>query len=108
MCNRGADTNGSLFQVCFSNNPDLDNVQVVFGCLGDIFTTHFLIFTQLTISLTAHKDDFKILEKISSYSSESGLPTEHLYIGDCGLAYPDPHTHFKKLEKLAEKAKKRN
>ncbi len=107
MCNRGADTNGSLFQVCFSNNPDLDNVHVVFGCLGCTISIHLFVHL-LTHSPAAHKDDFKILEKISSYGTESGEPTEHLYIGDCGLAYPDPHTHFKKLEKLAEKNKKRN
>lgn len=106
MCNRGADTNGSLFQVCFSNNPDLDHVHVVFGCLGQALVINLI--HSLTHSPTAHKDDFKILEKISTYSTESGLPIEHLYIGDCGLAHPDPHTHFKKLEKLAEKSKKRN
>ena len=32
-CNRGPDTNGSLFQVTFRENSDLDDKHVVFGCL---------------------------------------------------------------------------
>lgn len=67
-CNRGPDTNGSLFQVCFTANADLDDKYVVFGCL-------------------ASKESFRCLARINSFGSESGEPREELRIVDCGVAF---------------------
>lgn len=67
-CNRGPDTNGSLFQVSFIQNFDLDGHYVVFGCL-------------------ASKESYETLFKINSYGTESGEPTEEIRIYDCGIAY---------------------
>lgn len=67
-CNRGPDTNGSLFQVCFTANTDLDDKYVVFGCL-------------------ASKESFECLARINSFGSESGEPREEVRIVDCGVAF---------------------
>jgi cyclophilin family peptidyl-prolyl cis-trans isomerase len=71
MCNRGPDTNGSLFQVCLTANPDLDNKYVVFGCL-------------------AEDESYNVLSAINRYATDSGRPTEELRIADCGVAFPLP------------------
>ena len=71
MVNRGLDSNGSLFQVCFTQNPDLDNKHVVFGCL-------------------ANDESYEVLDRINSYGTSHGEPTEELRIVDCALIYPDP------------------
>ena len=70
MCNRGPDTNGSLFQVTFVENTDLDNKSVVFGCL----TTD---------------DSYECLSRINSYGTAHGEPLEELRIVDCGKVFPD-------------------
>lgn len=67
-CNRGPDTNGSLFQMTFSHNPDLDNKYVVFGCL-------------------ASDDSYNVLMKINKYGTISGKPKADVIITDCGIAY---------------------
>lgn len=69
-CNRGPDTNGSLFQVCFTTNKDLDDRHVVFGCL-------------------ATNESYECLERINGYGTTSGEPLEEIRISDCGLEYPD-------------------
>jgi cyclophilin family peptidyl-prolyl cis-trans isomerase len=69
-CNRGPDTNGSLFQVTFTPNTDLDNRHVVFGCL-------------------ASADSYDCLNKINSYGTDHGEPLEELMIVDCGLEFPN-------------------
>ena len=84
MCNRGADSNGSIFQVCFSEAPELDNAYVV---IGSIVT----------------KECFKTLDAISRFSSQTGVPTEDLFITDCGIAYPDPNRYFDKMKALGER-----
>jgi len=71
MCNRGPDTNGSLFQVCFTANPDLDGKYVVFGCV-------------------ASDEGYETLQKINMFGSDSGRPREEIRIYDCGIAYPFP------------------
>ncbi len=67
-CNRGPDTNGSLFQVCFTANTDLDDKYVVFGCL-------------------ASKESFECLARINSFGTECGEPKEEIRISDCGIAF---------------------
>lgn len=67
-CNRGPDTNGSLFQMCFSHNKDLDNNHVVFGCLAD-------------------DDSYEVLSLINQYGSDNGKPLKELYISDCGVTF---------------------
>lgn len=67
-CNRGPDTNGSLFQICFNQNADLDGRNVVFGCL-------------------ASDESFRTLTKINSYGTRSGEPKEEIRIIDCGVAF---------------------
>ena len=71
MLNRGADSNGSLFQVTFCRNEDLDERYVVFGCICD-------------------DKSMEVLSKINLYGTEAGGPTEVLYISDCGVSYPIP------------------
>jgi len=68
-CNRGPDTNGSLFQVSFTQTQDLDDKYVVFGCLAD-------------------KASYDTLHKINSYGTPWGEPKEEIRISDCGIAYP--------------------
>ena len=68
-CNRGPDTNGSLFQVSFTQTVDLDDKYVVFGCLAD-------------------KDSYETLSKINSYGTPWGEPKEEIRITDSGIAYP--------------------
>lgn len=70
-CNRGPDTNGSLFQVCFTENADLDNKYVVFGCL-------------------ANKESYDCLGRINSFGTDCGEPLEEIRISDCGVAFPEP------------------
>ena len=84
MCNRGADSNGSIFQVCFSEAPELDNAYVVFGSV-------------------VTKQCFKTLDLISRFSSPTGVPTEDLFIADCGIAYPDPNRFLDKMKALGER-----
>lgn len=79
MCNRGPDTNGSLFQVTFTECVDLDDRHVVFGCIAD-------------------KDSLAVLNRIDNYGSRSGEPIEDIRIVDCGVAYPLP---MKKKERKA-------
>ncbi len=67
-CNRGPDTNGSLFQVCFAQNADLDDKYVVFGCL-------------------ASPESYQCLSRINSFGTECGEPKEELRIVDCGIAF---------------------
>lgn len=67
-CNRGPDTNGSLFQVVLRQNVDLDGHFVVFGCL-------------------ASDESYEVLGVINSFGTESGEPTEGIRITDCGIAY---------------------
>jgi len=72
-CNRGPDTNGSLFQVCFTANVDLDERHVVFGCL-------------------ASNASYACLERINGFGTPHGEPLEEIRITDCGLEFPDPAT----------------
>ena len=65
---QGPDTNGSLFQVTFTQNSDLDGKYVVFGCL-------------------ASDDSYACLSRINSFGSETGEPKEEVRIVDCGVAY---------------------
>jgi len=71
MCNRGPDTNGSIFQVTFRETPLCDERNVVFGAL-------------------ASNQSFDTLQLINNLSTESGTPKEALTIVDCGMAYPAP------------------
>lgn len=68
-CNRGFDSNGSLFQVSFTQNSDLDGKYVVFGCL-------------------ASPESFDCLSRINDYGTAHGAPLEELRIHNCGIAYP--------------------
>lgn len=71
MVGRGANANGSIFQVCFCRNEDMDEKYVVFGCICD-------------------EHSLEVLSKINLYGTETGTPLEPLYISDCGIAYPVP------------------
>jgi cyclophilin family peptidyl-prolyl cis-trans isomerase len=68
-CNRGPDTNGSLFQMSFTHAPIMDGRNVVFGCL-------------------ASKESYDTLTKINSYGTPWGETKEEIRISDCGIAYP--------------------
>ena len=67
-CNRGPDSNGSLFQVTFRENPDLDNRFVVFGCI-------------------TNQESLDCLYNISNLGTLSGKPLEEIRIIDCGVAF---------------------
>lgn len=82
-CNRGADTNGSLFQVIFSVNPDLDNKYVCFGCM-------------------ASSESYVTLNRINDFGSATGEPTEVVRIRDCGLAFPLPPPLVRKKVNIGE------
>ena len=69
MCNRGYDTNGSIFQVTFARVRDLDGKYVVFGCL-------------------ASQDSYDCLGRINDFGTAHGEPLEELRVVDCGIAYP--------------------
>lgn len=69
MSNMGPDTNGSIFQVTFRENRDMDERYVVFGCL-------------------AAEESFEVLHMINSFGTEWGESKEVLTISDCGVAYP--------------------
>jgi peptidylprolyl isomerase len=73
MCNRGPDTNGSLFQVSMTTLPEFDEKYVVFGCLAD-------------------DESYQTLGKINTFGTDHGAPTEEVRITDCGIAYPFPRT----------------
>lgn len=88
MCNSGADSNGSLFQVTFASFPDLDDTHVVFGCF-------------------ASNESFETLSRIGYYGSTTGLPIEEIRIHECGLAYPNSELYFKKMNDMALKTRKR-
>lgn len=87
MCSRGPDTNGSLFQVCFTCNPYLDDKHVVFGCL-------------------AEDESYDVLSSINRYGSDSGTPQEEIRIADCGVAFPLPLSEAE-LKKQEEKERMR-
>ena len=70
MCNRGPDTNGSLFQVTFMELPELDERHVVFGCIAEI------------------RESVPCLIRIDMLGTPSGEPLEDIRIADCGIAYP--------------------
>lgn len=80
MCTRGPDTNGSLFQVAFTANPDLNDKYVVFGCL-------------------AEDESYNVLSAINRYGTDSGMPTEELRIADCGVAFPLPLSEAEQKKK---------
>ena len=95
MCNRGPDTNGSLFQVCLTSLPELDEKYVVFGCLAD-------------------DESYQTLSRLNTFGTDHGMPTEEVRITDCGVAYPFPVTkeeiekaeqrkHQEAQDKIAEK-----
>ena len=92
MCNRGPDTNGSLFQVVFTALPDLDEKYVVFGCLAD-------------------DESYNTLSRVNTFGTDHGMPTEEVRITDCGVAYPFPVTaedkakHEERLEREAREKK---
>mgnify|MGYP001947377878 CR=1 FL=1 len=69
MCNRGPNSNGSLFQVTLTRQETFDEKNVVFGCCCD-------------------DESFKVLEEINTFGTPHGLTTEELYISDTGQAYP--------------------
>lgn len=71
MCNTGPDTNGSLFQVTFTQNQDMDERYVVFGCL-------------------AAEESFETLQLINTFGTPHGEPLEELVFTRCAVAYPDP------------------
>eukprot|EP01035_Chromulina_nebulosa_P016950 gene16950-22442_t len=75
-CNRGPDTNGSLFQVSFTENTDLDDNHVVFGCL-------------------ATDESYDCLGKINGFGTAHGEPLEELRITDCNVVFPDPDSFNK-------------
>jgi len=79
MCNRGPDTNGSLFQVTFTANPLLDDKYVVFGCL-------------------ASDESYDVLSLINTFGSEGGAPTEEIRITACGICFPFPKTEKEKAK----------
>ena len=70
MSNTGPDSNGSIFQVTFRENKDMDDRYVVFGCL-------------------CSDESFEVLHKINSLGTEWGESREVLTIVDCGIAYPE-------------------
>jgi cyclophilin family peptidyl-prolyl cis-trans isomerase len=69
MCNRGFDTNGSIFQVTFARVRDLDGKYVCFGCL-------------------ASQESYDCLGRINDFGTAHGEPLEELRLVDCGIAYP--------------------
>lgn len=69
MCNRGPNTNGSLFQVTFTKQETFDEKYVVFGCC-------------------ASEESFTTLEIINTFGSPGGQPLEELYISETGQSYP--------------------
>jgi cyclophilin family peptidyl-prolyl cis-trans isomerase len=73
-CNRGPDTNGSLFQMTFARISDFDNKYVVFGCLSS-------------------DESFECLRRINRYGSPSGKPLEEIRIVDCGVAFEGAGMH---------------
>ena len=75
MCNRGPDTNGSLFQVTITAQPALDERCCVFGCL-------------------CTDESYRVLESLSYFGTSDGKPTEELRISACDMVFP-------KVEKFA-------
>lgn len=67
-CNRGPDTNGSLFQVTFNRLPEFDERYVVFGCLAD-------------------EESFQVLREVNRLGSATGETLETVFISDSGIAY---------------------
>ena len=76
MCNRGPDTNGSLFQVTFTAQELLDERCVVFGCLC---TT----------------ESYKCLEALNDFGTKWGDPLEELTITACDAVFPPEIAHEK-------------
>ena len=68
-CNRGPDTNGSLFQVTLMRNEHMDEKYVCFGCL-------------------VTKESFDVLDDINGFGSKYGLPLADVFISDCGKVFP--------------------
>lgn len=89
MCNRGPDTNGSLFQVTFTAQPLFDEKYVVFGCL-------------------AADESYDTLSLINTFGSDSGQPTEEVRITECGVCFPIPpgqsNQDLEKAQKVAAAA----
>ena len=69
MCNRGPNSNGSLFQVTFTRQETFDEKNVVFGCCTS-------------------EESFNTLEVINTFGTPSGQPLEELYISETGQSYP--------------------
>lgn len=69
MCNRGPDTNGSMFFLHFAQNPHFDGKHVVFGSVAD-------------------QDSLKVLFAIDRVGTDHGRPTVLPVIVDCGQLYP--------------------
>jgi peptidyl-prolyl isomerase G (cyclophilin G) len=69
FCNRGPDTNGSLFQVTFARNDHMDEKYVVFGCL-------------------VNADSFRTLEEVNMLGSPHGQPLAEVFISDTGKVFP--------------------
>ena len=69
MCNRGPDTNGSLFQVTLTAQETLDGLCCVFGCL-------------------CTDESYRVLESISYFGTTYGKPTEELTISACDVVFP--------------------
>jgi cyclophilin family peptidyl-prolyl cis-trans isomerase len=70
MCNRGPNTNGSIFQITFTAQETLDEKNVVFGCV-------------------CSDEGFATLEVINTFATDGGAPSEELYISDTGQTYPN-------------------
>lgn len=73
MCNRGPNTNGSIFQVIFNENCDMDNRYVVFGSL-------------------VGEESFAVLQRINALGSYWGATEADIVIYDCGVIFPKPPT----------------
>jgi cyclophilin family peptidyl-prolyl cis-trans isomerase len=67
-CNRGPDSNGSLFQITLRENPDLDNRFVVFGCV-------------------VNQESLDTLYQIGNLGTAAGKPIEEVRIIDCGVEF---------------------
>ncbi len=75
-------------QVCFTANPEMDNHNVVFGCL-------------------ANDSSYEVLASINKFGTEWGAPTEELRITECGVAFPLPKKVEEKLPPRTDEAKKK-
>ena len=69
MCNRGPDTNGSMFFLSLAELKELDGRHCVFGAV-------------------VNEDSLKVLREIERYGTDRGQPTRQILITDCGQIYP--------------------